>query len=74
LYNKKITSLPNHAFERKLNKAHHLKSNIKIHLRQNKIDHFTNKTFCSQYSSSLGFLGFELHVEDSFCLEVVSRL
>ncbi|CAF0870631.1 unnamed protein product [Brachionus calyciflorus] len=64
LYNNNITSLPNHAFERKLNKSNPLKSNIKIDLRQNKINHFTNKTFCSQYASSLGFLGFELQMDD----------
>ncbi|CAF0948237.1 unnamed protein product [Brachionus calyciflorus] len=64
LNNNKLTSLPNHAFERKLNEANPLKSNIKIDLRGNSINRFTSKTFCSQHASSLGFLGFELQMND----------
>ncbi|CAF0965618.1 unnamed protein product, partial [Brachionus calyciflorus] len=64
LNNNKLTSLPNHAFERKLNEANPLNSNIYIDLSGNRINRFTSKTFCSQHASSLGFLGFELYLDD----------
>ncbi|RNA35199.1 insulin-like growth factor-binding complex acid labile [Brachionus plicatilis] len=64
LSNNKITSLPNHAFERRLDEANPLKSDIKVHLTGNDIKRFTSKTFCSQHASSLGFLGFQLLIND----------
>ncbi|CAF0966813.1 unnamed protein product [Brachionus calyciflorus] len=64
LYNNTIKSLPNNGFERKLNKENLLRSNIKIDLGLNSINRFASKTFCSQHASSLGFLGFELQMDD----------
>lgn len=64
LNDNRIVSLPNNAFERNISEADIIYSKIEINLNGNNITSFSSKTFCSQYTYSLGFMGVSIYFDD----------
>ncbi|RNA30956.1 slit -like protein [Brachionus plicatilis] len=64
LNNNKIAILPNNPFERYQWVKINIFSKITIDLRNNNISSYSSKSFCAQGTCSLGYLGFELLLDD----------
>lgn len=62
--NANLISLPNNAFERILNPANILESNLEINLLRNSISNFSPKTFCSQFSYSLAMNSIKIYFDN----------